>query len=526
MGRITRRAIKGLRRLIARLDAAFNALYGWKYNPLYHSGALAVAAFVALLGTGLYLIFFYRIGAPYASVARITGQAWTGRWIRGIHRYASDVAVVAAAVHAARMFVQDRSWGPRALAWVSGLGLVFLFFVCGWTGYVMVWDVQAKLLAEEGARIMDALPIFSEPIRRTFVGEQPIPGAFFFLNLFAHIALPVGVALALWIHVSRIARPSLLPPRRLMWGVAGLFLALALVWPLSMDAKADLFSVPRSVSVDAFYTFWLPVTRAFSPGWVWTGFLAVSLVLVAVPWAVRPRAGAAPTPYVVNERFCTGCSQCALDCPYEAISMFRRGDGREGLVARVDPDLCVSCGICAGSCAPMGVGPPRRTGRDQLVRVKQFVDRHAPTGEDVILVACTRGAGGVGAMGGFAGAPVFPVSCAGSLHTSVIEYLVRSGAGGVLVASCPPRDCWNREGVKWLEERVYYEREAELKERVDRSRVRLVCAGEAEIGRVAAALEAFRAEVRALGRSAVEEGIEIDTECDVPDPEALDKVMG
>ncbi|NIP82298.1 MAG: hydrogenase iron-sulfur subunit, partial [Gemmatimonadetes bacterium] len=54
------------------------------------------------------------------------------------------------------------------------------------------------------------------------------------------------------------------------------------------------------------------------------------------------------------------------------------------------------------------------------------------------------------------------------LHTSVIEYLVRAGAGGVMVVACPPRDCWNREGVTWLEERVYNEREAELKDRVDR----------------------------------------------------------
>ena len=41
------------------------------------------------------------------------------------------------------------------------------------------------------------------------------------------------------------------------------------------------------------------------------------------------------------------------------------------LVARVDPQLCVSCGICAGSCAPMGVGPRGRIwiARDQLLIV-------------------------------------------------------------------------------------------------------------------------------------------------------------
>ncbi|KAA3420874.1 cytochrome b N-terminal domain-containing protein, partial [Streptococcus pneumoniae] len=67
---------------------------------------------------------------------------------------------------------QARSWGPRLLAWVTGSVLLLVFLVCGWTGYVMVWDVQAQVLATEGARILDVLPILSEPISRTFVGER------------------------------------------------------------------------------------------------------------------------------------------------------------------------------------------------------------------------------------------------------------------------------------------------------------------------------------------------------------------
>src|SRR5579885_3628612 len=206
---------RGLRRALARADAAMNRLYGWRYNPLYHSGALVVALLLVILATGVYLLLFYRIGAPFASGARIADQVWLGRWIRALHRYASDAAVVAAAVHALRILAQGRTWGPRALAWVTGLVLLFVIFLCGWTGYVMVWDVQGQALAQAGARLLDLLPIFSEPISRAFVGERPLPGAFFFLNLFAHIALPVGLGLLLWLHVSRLARPGLLPARRL-----------------------------------------------------------------------------------------------------------------------------------------------------------------------------------------------------------------------------------------------------------------------------------------------------------------------
>lgn len=120
--------------MFARLDAWFNEFYTWRYNPLYHSGALVVACFVILLFTGIYLLLFYRISAPYESVGSITAQWWGGRWIRTLHRYVSDLAIVATVVHVVRMFAQGRTWGPRALAWVSGVFLAGFFFLCGWTG--------------------------------------------------------------------------------------------------------------------------------------------------------------------------------------------------------------------------------------------------------------------------------------------------------------------------------------------------------------------------------------------------------
>ena len=506
--------------LLRWADRWANRLYGARWNPLYASGAVAVGLLAVLLITGLYLLLFYRIGAPYASVARITADPWLGRWIRGLHRYASDAAVVAVAVHAFRMFAQGRSWGPRALAWVSGLVLLFVLFVCGWTGYVMVWDVQAQLLAVEGARFLDLLPLFSEPIGRSFVGERPLPAAFFFLNLFLHIALPVGVGLILWVHVSRVARPTLLPPRGLRYGLLGLLVALAVLWPVAMAPEADLLRLPGTAPLDLFYGFWLPVTLGL-PAWgVWVGGSALAASLLAVPWLARPKPSRRPPPSVVDERLCTGCEQCYEDCPYDAIAMIPRpgagdagesGGARSALVARVDPSLCVSCGICAGSCAPMGVGPAGRTGRDQLAAVRAFVERERPGAGEVVVIGCDRSA--VGRSAAVDGAPVFGVTCAGNVHTSVVEYLVRSGAGGVLVAACPERDCWNREGPKWLEARLYHDREAELQARVDRRRVRLVHRAAGEDGGLAADVAGFRASVAALERPDAEAEVDLVAMC-------------
>lgn len=500
-------------RPLAAADALCNRLYGWRFNPLYQSGTIVVTLYLVLVATGLWLLLFYRIGSPYESVAWVTANPWIGNWVRGLHRYASDLAVVATLVHAYRMFAQGRSWGPHTLAWVSGVLLLGLILVCGWTGYVLVWDTFGALLAQEGARLADALPVLSEPTSRAFTGESPVPTAFFFLTLFAHVALPLGAGVLFWLHIRRVARPALLPPQPLLWSVVGGLSAMAIVAPLGMAPEASPFTLPETVPVDLFFAFWLPLSRRLSPGMALTTGLAVFAALAAVPFLTRRRQDEVP-PSVVDEELCTGCEQCAQDCPYTAITMTTRADGRQELLAQVDPSLCVSCGICAGSCAPMGIGPPGRTGRDQLARVRAF--RAGPDWRPgaIVVISCTYGAArfdpDIAARGGLP----FPVRCVGNLHTSVIELLVRGGAGGVLVAGCPPRDCRHREGARWLTERVHHEREAELQARVDRRRVRLVWVTAADRPGLRAAFDDFAAAIAALPPPTAAPSIETDTECE------------
>ena len=500
-------------RMLSPADALCNRLYGWRFNPLYQSGTIVVALYIVLIVTGVWLTVLYRVGAPWESVARLTANPWTGNWVRGVHRYASDLALLATLVHAFRMFAQGRSWGARALAWMSGSVLLLLLLVCGWTGYVMVWDTFGQHLAREGARMLDALPVLSEPTSRAFTGEQPLPSAFFFLNLFAHIGIPLGMAVVFWIHVRRVARPLLLPQSRMTWLIVGALVAMAVVRPLTMAPKADPFQVPDELPVDLFYAFWLPLSGAVGGGTALLFATGIGTVLLLVPFMMRRRGADHPAPSWVDETLCTGCVQCSLDCPYGAIEMVARTGPRSELVAHVNPSLCVSCGICAGSCPPMGVGPPGRTGRDQLARARELVVRERPDGK-IVVISCDQGAGAFAADIAAAGGVPHPVSCAGGLHTSVVEFLLREGAGGVLVLACPPRDCWNREGPRWLVERMYHEREAELQDRVDRARVRVAHVNAGERRQALDALHSFAADVAALGAALPDGTGEPDVECE------------
>jgi ferredoxin len=505
-------------RFLRFADSIGDRLYTQRFNPLYQSGTIVVALYLVLLVTGLWLTLFYRVGSPWESVARVTADPWAGNWVRGVHRYASDGAVIATFVHAFRMFAQGRSWGPRALAWMSGCLLLLLTFVCGWTGYVMVWDTFGLHLAQEGARLLDLVPLLSEPTSRAFTGEQPVPMAFFFLNLFAHIGIPLAIGAALWIHLKRVARPVLLPPRPLMWCLVGIVTGAAIVRPLVMAPKADPLVLPEHIPADLFFAFWIPLVRGIGGGNVLLVVTIVGVALLAVPRFTARRAR--PEVSSVDPQLCVGCNQCALDCPYGAITMIEREDRCLPLLAQVDASLCVSCGICAGSCGPMGVGPPGRTGRDQMARVRHFLADPARRPGEVVVICCAHSAATFADALASAGGVPYPIDCAGNLHSSVIELLLRSGAGGVLVLACPPRDCWHREGPRWLVERVYHGREAELQARVSRARVRVENVNSRDRGRAIALMRKFATDLAALDRPAVEHGAVRDGECALAAAEA------
>jgi ferredoxin/coenzyme F420-reducing hydrogenase delta subunit len=499
-------------RLLTLADSVANRLYSQRFNPLYQSGTIVVALFFVLILTGLWLLLFYRVGSPWESVSWLTANRWIGNWVRGVHRYASDLAVVATGIHAFRMFAQARDRGARTLAWVSGCLLLLCILVCGWTGYVMVWDTFGQYLAQEGARILDVLPVLSEPTSRAFTGEQPLPMAFFFLNLFAHIGVPLGMMVIFWLHVRRLARPRLLPPPGVMYGAIGALIAVAMFYPLAMAPKANPLLLPAEVPMDLFFGFWIVLSRSMSGGSALLVALGLGVGLLLLP-QLAGLGRRLPRPSSVDEQLCVGCNQCALDCPYGAITMVERSDERSTLVARVAPSLCVSCGICAGSCPPMGVGPPERTGRDQIAQVRRFVSTSRPLAGEVVVICCDHGAGHFTSALAAAGAPTYPVDCAGNLHTSVIELLLRAGAGGVLVLACPHRDCRHREGPIWLHERVYHAREAELQARVSRERVRIVHVNAGERGAALEALRRFAGDVGALANPAVDDGFELEAEC-------------
>ena len=140
-----------------------------------------------------------------------------------------------------------------------------------------------------------------------------------------------------------------------------------------------------------------------------------------------------------------------------------------------------------------------------------------------MLLACRNGAAAHPEQLALPGVELYPTGCSGSVHTSVLELLIRRGIGGVFVLSCPPRNCYFREGPKWLEARLEHGRDAALHPRVDRRRVAFASLSATEGAAIRSALADFRGVISALATTAEAEP-DLTGACLTPeDPNELEK---
>jgi ferredoxin/coenzyme F420-reducing hydrogenase delta subunit len=489
------------------LDALCARAFPPVWNPLAQLGAIGWFLFWIVVVSGVYLYVFFDTGVTgtWGSIERIThDQWWAGGVMRSFHRYASDALVVMALLHLAREWAMDRLRGNHWFAWATGVPLLTFIYVCGITGYWLVWDTRAQYVAMETTEFLDALPIFGEPIARNFLDQASVSDRFFTLMVFMHIAAPLLMLLFMWIHIARHARARVAPARGLGVVILIALTALSLAWPALSEPPADLDRVAETVAFDWFYLPAYPLMEHWGAVAVWLGLAGLLLFLWLLPWAPPERT---PPAAKVDLGNCNGCGRCFADCPFGAIALAPRSDGRHyEQEAVVNADQCMACGICVGSCptaTPMrtagefvaGIELPDRPLEALRVEIQQAAARLAGDAR-VIVVGCGSGASCEGLAG--EGVAVVSLPCVGMLPPPFIDWIVSRGlADGVLLAGCARGDCYHRLGDRFTLERIAGERDPWLRERVPRERVGVSWAARAGGAQRTADLAAFRERLRA-----------------------------
>lgn len=496
---VLRHAKQGLRRVFDLLERGGERLFTPALNPVAQLGTITFFLFFVVAVSGVYLFAFFDTGVvnAYSSVEWISGPHWYHAGVmRSIHRYASDLMVVTMVLHFTREFSLDRYRGTRWFSWFTGVPLIWLLYISGITGYWLVWDALAQYVAMVSAKLLDIFPIFGEPLARNFLTPEHLSGRFFSLLSFLHLAVPLVLLLAMWVHIQRISRPKTNPPRALAALILVALVAVSLWKPALSQGPADLTKAPAEIGIDWFYLPLYPLAEDRGAWSLWALLVGISTMLAAMPFLPPFRRAPAA---VIDLPNCNGCNRCVEDCPYEAIRLVPRTDDEPfPHQAEVDADLCVSCGICMGACPSStpfrrqedlktGIdlpGQPLREVRDSVIAASARL-----SGERrVMVLACEHGAGG----GDVGGVVAFP--CVAMVPPSLIDFILSKNlADGVVVAGCSESTCYNRLGVEWTKQRFAGTRDPYLRKRVPRERLATIWASPFETGRYEAEKAAFAA---------------------------------
>ena len=455
-------------RLGTRLDTLLERWLPRELNPLAQLGPAANAMLLLATLSGVLLLVWYSpsVQSAWHSLADL-GPRSAGGLMRSVHRYSSDLTMLLVLAHAARTFLARKFADARWLAWVSGLALLGLVWFIGWTGYWLVWDVRAQLLAVDTMKAVDVLPVFGEPMLRLFTSDATVPSLLFFVVFFLHMVLPLGIAGGLCLHLARLSRSQLLPNWRLsVWLTAAVVVA-ALVYPAANAPAAQMAVKPAAFTMDWWYLWPLTITARLSGGGIWLATLLAATGLMTVPWWLARRRPRPVFQATVNLSRCFSCTLCSHDCPFGAITMVPRTDGKPfPSQAQIDPDRCIGCGVCAGACDTQGIGLSWFDAQQVTRELEAFVLAEVAQGTAPTLAfVCAQSDGGwelfdhVAWARRLPGCTVRPVPCVGWIEPKVVERLISKGAAGVLIVGCGSSEPFCKEGTTWLPARLSGTRE-------------------------------------------------------------------
>ncbi len=452
--------ITPLNKLYQFIAYSFSRVFSSKLNPLYYLGALTIYLLIIDSISGFYLFFLYKIDPrfSYESVNAISNQ-FIGNIMRGIHRYSSDALIVTAIGHMIHVIFTDKFRMFRWIAWVSGVTTIFLFLFIGLSGYVLVWDEKAQLISLLTAKFFAFIPLFGHALMSTILSTdiRNLSGLFRVL-LFGHIALTIAILFTLWIHVLRISRPKLIPPKYLYIMITAGLIIFSIFFPAKSDVQADLLKIPFGMSMDWFYFLGYPLLKVIPASYNWLLIIGITIFLTILPWIIsgerNPRAR-------IDMDGCVGCQQCYIDCPYRAIIMQNIDDKKKALL---NEDKCSGCSTCVGSCPVQVIDIPSYNLEDILKAIDE--KQH-----EIVTIRCGFSAEPPSSEGVVS----FTVPCVSVLNPRHTEKILdKEGVRGLLIVACETRDCHFREGNIWTDERYQGKRIPKLKKQTDPSRIRIL----------------------------------------------------
>jgi hypothetical protein len=181
----------------------------------YCLGGITAFLFVIQAVTGILLAFYYKPTpeAAYASIQYIETEVRFGAGIRAVHHWAANGMIVMCVAHMLRVFIMGAFKPPRELNWVTGVFLLLMTLVFGFTGYLLPWDQRAFWATTVGSEIAGAIPVIGNLalifLRVGWEVTALTLSRFYALHV---IVLPIALLVFMVMHFLMIRRQGIAKP--------------------------------------------------------------------------------------------------------------------------------------------------------------------------------------------------------------------------------------------------------------------------------------------------------------------------
>jgi quinol-cytochrome oxidoreductase complex cytochrome b subunit len=120
----------------------------------YYWGGISLFLFLVQCFTGVLLLVYYRPGAEaYESVRQITFVMHFGWLIRSAHAWSANLMIFSILVHMFSVYFMKAYRKPREFGWLSGMALLGMASVFGFSGYLLPMDELSYFATKVGLQI-------------------------------------------------------------------------------------------------------------------------------------------------------------------------------------------------------------------------------------------------------------------------------------------------------------------------------------------------------------------------------------
>lgn len=181
----------------------------------YYWGGITLFLFIAQALTGVLLLIYFRPGADaYESVRQITYQMHFGWLVRSAHSWCANLMILAIFVHMFSVFFMKAYRRPREFGWFTGMALMLLTFLFGFSGYLLPMDELSYFATKVGLQIPASIPLLGPALADMIRGGAEVNEftvqRFFALHV---VVLPALFLPLLGIHLWLVQKHgNALPP--------------------------------------------------------------------------------------------------------------------------------------------------------------------------------------------------------------------------------------------------------------------------------------------------------------------------